>query len=398
MENILKFLIADSDYELVEKLELMISSAFPDSIIDKCTDGNQAWDNLTVNHPAIIIADISLDGLTGLEICAKLKEDSTLKDTYFLCLIDRNDKDKIGISLESGVDDYLLKPVETEEFVARLITATRFINLNKKLAGEGDLIQEFSEEIEDSIQDMMKLCVNFIHARIPLATALLKRVSDASVWIARKLDVSEEDIKFIEISAMLSYAGRMYLSDDMLKMPVMIDGQPSHTHMYQVPVVAKDIVSGIKRLVNVPNILYHIYENFDGTGFPDKLMKWQIPIGSRIIRVALDYEEARLYSQYRPQRIINELRKNDNRLYDSRTVTLMEQYLAIAGTAESDVIEKAVQFRELTEGMVLSRDVFTNSGLKLITADTVLSQRIIDRIMSHNTSDPILGNIIVRLL
>ncbi len=397
MENKLKFLIADSGLSMVKKLETMINTAFSDCTVIKCMDGNDAWETTSEQKPLIVIAGARLEGASGLELCEKIKSDLILKDTYFIIIIDREDKDLISFALESGADDYLQDPVETEEFVARLITATKYINLKNKLTAQGNMIQEYSEEIEESIHDMLQLCVNFIHARIPSATAMLKRAADASVWIARKLDVADEEIKYIEISTLLCYAGRMYLTDDMLKLPVMIDGQPSHTHMNQVPVVARSIVSGIKRLEQVPNIVYHIYENFDGTGFPDKLMKWQIPLASRIIRVALDYEEARFYSQYKPQRIINELRKNENRLYDARAVTLLEQYLAIAGIAESDVRERAVQFREMTEGMVLSRDVFTNSGLKLISADTVLSQKIIDRIMAHNTSDPILGNIIIRI-
>ncbi len=397
MENRMQFLIADADESLLVNISGMIGSAFPDSIVDRTSSGLEAWSIIKVKKPAVVIADISLQGLSGQELCERLKDDNGLKDIYFICLIDRNEKDKIGNSLESGADDYLLKPLETEEFVARLITAMRFIGLRNKLAEENALIQQYSEEIEQSIHDMMSLCINFIHTRIPAATQMLKRAANASLWIGKKLDIGEEDLKYIEISTLLCYAGRMYLSDDMLKMPVMIDGQPSHNMMYQVPVVAKDIVSGIKRLQQVPNILYHLFENFDGSGFPDKLMKWQIPIGSRIIRVVLDYEEARFYTQYRPQKIISELRKNENRLYDPRAVTLLEQYLAIAGEAESDVQEKAVQFRELTDGMVLSRDVITNSGMKLITAGTILSQKYIDRIISHNTSDPILGNIIVRV-
>ena len=91
------------------------------------------------------------------------------------------------------------------------------------------------------------------------------------------------------------------------------------------------------------------------------------------------------------------MKADTSKFYDHRIVTLLEQYLAQAGEADSDIKERAVQLRELHEGMVLSRDVFTNSGLKLFTEGTVLTEKYIERVLAHNTSDPILGHIIIRI-
>jgi response regulator RpfG family c-di-GMP phosphodiesterase len=238
--------------------------------------------------------------------------------------------------------------------------------------------------------------IKFLQARFPTSTDMLRRVADSSVWIAGQLDFTPEGIKEIEIAALLCYAGKIALPDEYTKIPILIDGMPSHQIMYQLPGTSKEIVSTMRRFKDIATILYHLFENFDGSGFPEKLSKWQIPISSRIIRVALDYEEMRYHTKMRPGQIISDLRKHSNRLYDHRMITLLEQYLASVG-ADPDVKEKARKFHELREGMVLSRDVYTNSGLKLMTAGTILTTRYIERIQSHNTSDPILGNIIVRV-
>lgn len=50
---------------------------------------------------------------------------------------------------------------------------------------------------------------------------------------------------------------------------------------------------------------------------------------------------------------------------------------------------------DLKAGTVLASDIVTNAGLKLMNAGTVLQSHLIDRLMSHNTIDPILGNIYV---
>jgi len=76
------------------------------------------------------------------------------------------------------------------------------------------------------------------------------------------------------------------LPDRLFELPVYSEGNVSDPLMYQIPIVARNIISGIPRLEKVGDILYHIYENMDGTGFPDKLQSWQIPLESRILRVA----------------------------------------------------------------------------------------------------------------
>jgi len=118
---------------------------------------------------------------------------------------------------------------------------------------------------------------------------------------------------------------------------------------------------------------------------------------SRIIRVALDFEEISQRTMKKsPKEIFDIISAESNRLYDKRVVILLEQYYATIGSKEKTSIEKAVQLYELEEGMVLSRDIITNSGIKLMPSGAVLKDNIIKKIYSHNSTDPIIGNIFVK--
>ncbi|MBI5326523.1 MAG: hypothetical protein HZB41_14825, partial [Ignavibacteriae bacterium] len=197
-------------------------------------------------------------------------------------------------------------------------------------------------------------------------------------------------------AALLSYTGKVFLPDTMLKTPVLVDGVPANNLMYQVPVFAHEILSSARILKQAAKILYHLHENFDGTGIPEHIKSWQIPVASRIIRVALDYEELRTFRKIPAQTIIEKMHTESKRLYDHRVVILMEQFIASRGGMEGGIKERAIMLNELQEGMNLTRDVYTNSGIKIVSTGAVLNASLIDKIVAHNSSDPILGLLFVR--
>jgi len=397
METI-SFLIADEEEFVTVALSTLIKKAFPECPINIADNGNDAWNLIQNLHPKIIISDIGMPGLNGFQLLEKVRNHSTLNDVYFIILtanVEKGDKVK---ALERGADDYITKPFSSEELLARIRSASRYVQLQMKLFEENKLLNELAKALEQDFKDMAMLAVKFLQARLPSSTDMLKRVAQASVWIAKQIGGFErEQLQDIEIAAYLSQSGKVFLPDELIKSPVMINGRPTNKLMFNVPVSAREIVSSISRFKEVGKILYHLYENFDGSGFPEHLQSWQIPMPSRIIRVALDFEEISQRTMKKSSKDIFEMISAEaNRLYDKRIVILLEQFYATIGSKEKIPNEKAVQLYELEEGMILSRDIITNSGIKLMPAGAVLKDNIIKKIFSHNSTDPIIGNIFVK--
>jgi len=265
------------------------------------------------------------------------------------------------------------------------------------MTDDSQLVHDIADQLQQDIKDFLNLSLKFCQSRFPASLEMFRRISEASKWIAISFgDIEEDEIYDIETAALLSYTGKIFLPDTMLKTQVLVDGVPSNNLMYQVPVFAHEILSSARILKQAAKILYHIHENFDGSGIPEHIKSWQIPIGSRIIRVALDYEELRAFRKIPPQTIIEKLHTESKRLYDQRVVILMEQYIASRGGIEGILKEKAIMLNEMLEGMSLTRDVYTNSGIKIVSAGAVLNGSLIDKIVAHNSSDPILGLLFVR--
>ncbi len=353
--------------------------------------------NLAEEHsPDIIIFSYDLAGTDGIELIEEFKEKSG-DDTNLIAVFKSYSSSKIDNAIKAGITSFVLKPFDSLWLKNAVRNCIEKISLASDLKESNELINELAVTLENDVQDLTRLSVKIIHSRIPYAFDMLKRVAAASVWIANQLEeFGDEEVRDIEIAAFLSLTGKLFLPDNLIRKPVLKDGQPSDPLMYQVPVKAREIASSVRHFKNLANILYHIFENFDGSGFPDRKQSWQIPFESRIIRVALDYEEYRENTDLRPLEILEIIKKESKRLYDQRPVILLENYIKNVTKEEYDPTERAVQLQDLVEGMVLKRDIITNSGLKMLPGGAVLKEKTINQIISINSSDPVLGDIYVQ--
>ncbi len=393
----LSFLFVDDEPTVIALLKATISGYFKNAEIYTAFNGKSAWEIIQAKKPDIIVSDISMPEMDGIQLLIKTRAQEELNDCYFIVMTAMDTPGQSNLALEKGADDFIKKPLETTSFLARLRAAIRFVKLQAQKREENELLHQLADELKNDIQDTIMLAVKFLEARIPASFDALKRISESALWIAKHLEfVKESEYDDIEIAGYLSEAGRIFLPDHLVKKPVLDLGIPTDPIMYQIPNSARSIVSSVGRFKNVANILFHVYENLDGSGFPDRLISWQIPIGSRIIRVALDYEEARIFSDRSPREILNLMNNDQSKLYDHRVVVLFDQYIRAVRKEDYDPTEIGITIAEVKEGMKLTRDIITDRGLKLIPAGSELTQKTIERLISHNTADPILGNIFVK--
>src|SRR6266446_385223 len=99
-------------------------------------DGSEAWQILqTPDAPKMAILDWMMPGMTGPEVCRKVRENTNDKDmyTYILLLSAKSQREDLIEGMESGADDYLTKPFDQHELKVRLRPGTRIIELQHEL-------------------------------------------------------------------------------------------------------------------------------------------------------------------------------------------------------------------------------------------------------------------------
>jgi two-component system OmpR family response regulator len=85
-----------------------------------CGDGLAALQAFSKQQPDVIILDLMLPGLDGLEVCARIRQKPGVKDPYILMLTAKGEEIDRVIGLSTGADDYLVKPFSPTELVARV--------------------------------------------------------------------------------------------------------------------------------------------------------------------------------------------------------------------------------------------------------------------------------------
>jgi sigma-B regulation protein RsbU (phosphoserine phosphatase) len=95
--------------------------------------GERALEEARRNQPTLILCDWLMEGMDGLEVCRQIKADQSLEGTHFILLTSRSRVEDRVIGLDCGADDFLSKPVDPEELLARVRSGIRLHQANERL-------------------------------------------------------------------------------------------------------------------------------------------------------------------------------------------------------------------------------------------------------------------------
>jgi two-component system, cell cycle response regulator len=132
-----RILVADDDRTSLLIVKTALGSLGHEAHV--VSDGAQAWDAFRRLDPDVVISDWKMPGLTGLQLCEKIRGHSA-GYTYFILVTGQGAHDQILEGMAAGADDYLVKPLDPEDLEGRLIAAARVTALHHQLASQrGDL-------------------------------------------------------------------------------------------------------------------------------------------------------------------------------------------------------------------------------------------------------------------
>lgn len=124
-------LVIDDQENIIEFIKLGLK--YEGFLVESAADGPQGLDAAQRINPDLIILDVMLPGMDGLEVCKNLRHNPTTQDIPILMLTAKDDvRDRIA-GLDTGADDYLTKPFSFEELVARIRAILR-----RQSRGKGD--------------------------------------------------------------------------------------------------------------------------------------------------------------------------------------------------------------------------------------------------------------------
>jgi putative two-component system response regulator len=234
--------------------------------------------------PDLILLDVVMPGKSGYELCRELKQDSNTRLIPVVMITGLSDREDRLKGIEAGADDFLTKPISSEELFARVNSLLK--------------LKEFTDELETADSVLCTLGLS-VEARDPYTEGHCERLARDASDLGRFLGLGEESIIALQRGGYLHDLGKIAVPDEILKKGT--DLTPAEWEiMKKHPVTGEAICRPLKSLRRVLPIIRHHHEHSDGSGYPDGLRAGEIPLLPRILQVVDIYDALRTARPYKP--------------------------------------------------------------------------------------------------
>jgi len=372
----------------------------------------------------VIVSDQRMPEMTGVDFLEKSKAISPQSIRILLTgYADVNAA--IDAINRGGTFRYLNKPWNDDELVQAVKGALHMYHLlteNKRLAAivkqQNVELKKWNTELESIVQEQTmelqksydsvrainsRLRINFkntiiafsglIELRDKRMRAHSRNVAEIAVNVAKQLGMESEARETVMVAALLHDIGKIGIPDIMLAREAEQMNFAEREEYLQHPVRGQAAIDRIEELREAGLLIRAHHENYDGSGFPDGLKKADIPQGARIITL-VDYIDKKI-RQAMGATGFDILRKEVELLkgafFDPKLIPVVfEQAEAFykKNRPKTDHVEIELLPNDLQEGMESSRDVFSGTGILLLTKGTVLVASSIMLLKRYYDLDP----------
>lgn len=246
-------------------------------------DGEEALARVRESPPDLILLDVMMPKLNGLEVCRRLKDDpaTALIPVVFMTALDKTEDHVRG--LEAGADDFLNKPFNRALLTARMGSLLKMKALRDSL-----------DEAESVIFSLARA----IEARDHFTEQHVERVAGFATALAALAGVAWDALQDVRFGGILHDIGKIGVPDHILNKPGPLT-DAEFAIMKRHPAVGYEICLPLRSLAGALPMIRHHHEKLDGSGYPDGLAGDRIPFCARIMAVADIYDALTSHRAYR---------------------------------------------------------------------------------------------------
>ena len=356
------------------------------------------------NQIDLVISDMRMPNMDGATFLAKVAEQ--WPDTVRILLTGYADLESTISAVNKGkIYRYISKPwdendlrITVEQALEKKALERERDQLLKLTKKQNDELRTFNDELEkkvdektqqvrDTFNDVILIFTQFIELREGTASAGHgKRVASLAREMAQKLGLDKKLTVDIYLAGLLHDIGKVGLSDDIVKRDYTELSNEERKQVEKHVTTGPGILMSLPLLENPANMIRSHHERFDGSGYPDGLVKDKIPVGARILAIANEYDN--LLSGYllgkaaSPAEAAEYIKKYSGKYYDPEAVEVFCQIADANRVLEEKATDLKINIEFLQEDMVLARDLLTSEGVLLLSKGLRLTTKVIEKIVS----------------
>lgn len=245
-------------------------------------DGQTALAEIRRNRPDLIISDIQMPGMGGLELCRRVKSDQHLSSIPFLVMSGNNDRAHMKRMIEQGAVSYIVKPFNLDHLVIQVekLLSDQYIQLLKD--------RERLEQERNLLLGGITSLISALEARDAYTRGHSEAVAGILSQMVALTGASAEEIETATIGGRLHDIGKIGVPDGILLKPGQLTAR-EFGEIKKHPVTGKNIIEPITSLAEIIPIVHFHHERWDGKGYPRGLKGEDIPLWARFTAVADTY-------------------------------------------------------------------------------------------------------------
>jgi response regulator RpfG family c-di-GMP phosphodiesterase len=385
-------------------------------IVEHALSGEQCLNILEDFVPDVVLLDIVMPGMDGYAVCQAIRANPKFKYTKIIFLSGKSKSEERLQGYSVGVDDYLTKPFEFAELVAKIDVFDRLNKMEKQLHELNEALQEqisiqkrqqlLLEELNATLEakvaertaelekayaklqtsyyTAIPIFANLVELQEHAAESNSREMAEYVRSIANRLQLPEKESQDIYFAALLHNIGKIGLPDKLCKKPYFAMTEQEQKIFQKHPVMAESALIELEVMQLTASFIRHQHEYINGKGYPDKLAGLRIPLGARILSIVVDFFDAQrglLFDEKMTQReAIVYLESHSNDRYDKNIVRIFLEMLNTVEHTEVKSKDWIVTGSELESGMVLAEDLHSPEGILLLTKGCELTTGIISKV------------------
>ena len=303
-----RLLIVDDEVEVRSVLHDLLSDTYQCA---EAASAEEALAQLRQLDYQLVISDITMSGMTGLEMIPHVKVISP--DTVIVMISGMQTIESAINALRLGAFDYLMKPFDlrqAEAAIARAYEHHELITAKRRYENHlEELVEQRTAELDqalDSLENAYRTTLQALTAALETRDSEThghsERVVTFSLRLGREYGLTAAEMKALEFGSLLHDIGKIGVPDAILRKPAKLTDE-EWVRMREHPMHGQQILRGIKFLEGAAKVVAQHHEKWDGSGYPLGLKAEEIDICARIFSVADAFDAItsdRVYREGRP--------------------------------------------------------------------------------------------------